>query len=84
MFKSFFHHLDHFWTIFFGPFLKSSLNFVTILLLFYVLSFFFFFDHEACEILPSQSGIELKLPALEGEVLITALPGSPTEIIHFD
>ena len=43
MFKSFSHHLDHFWTFFFGLFLKSSLNFVTILLLFYVLSFVFFF-----------------------------------------
>ena len=47
-------------------------------------TFFCLFDHEACEILASQSGIELELPALEEEVLITAPPESPTKIIYFD
>ena len=70
------------WTIF-KVFIEFCYNFASVLC-FEFFCFFVFFDHEACEILPSQSGIELKLPALEGEVLITALPGSPTEIIHFD
>ena len=45
---------------------------------------FCLFDHEACEILASQSGTELELPELEGEVLITAPTESPTKIIYFD
>ena len=36
---------------------------------------FWFFGHEACEILAPQPGIEPAAPALEGEVLTTGLPG---------
>ena len=36
---------------------------------------FCFSGHEACEILAPQPGIEPTPPALEGEVLITGLPG---------
>ena len=36
-------------------------------LLCFGLLFVCLFDHEACEILASQSGIELELPALEGK-----------------
>ena len=54
------------WTIF-----KVFIEFVTILLLFYVL----FFGHEACGILAPQPGIKPTAPALEGDVLTTGLPG---------
>ena len=36
---------------------------------------FWFFGHEAYEILAPQPGIEPALPALEGKVLTTGLPG---------
>ena len=55
------------WTIFF----KVFIEFVTILLLFYVLVF----DREACGILAPRSGIEPAPPALEGKVLTTGPPG---------
>ena len=55
------------WTIF-----KVFIEFVTILLLFYVL---FFWVCEACGILTPRPGIEPAPPALEGEVLTTGLPG---------
>ena len=35
----------------------------------------FFFGQEACGILAPQSGIKPMSPALEGEVLLTGLPG---------
>ena len=54
------------WTIFF---FKFFIEFVTILLLFYVL--FFFFGCEACGIPDPQPGIELSPPELESEVLTT-------------
>ena len=55
----------------YGLFLKSLLN-----LLQYCFCFmFWFFSHEVCWILAPQPGIQLILPALEGEVLITGLPG---------
>ena len=54
------------WTIF-----KVFIEFVTILLLFYVLVY----GPEACGILTPQPGIELSLPALEGRVLTTGPPG---------
>ena len=50
------------WTIF-----KVFIQFVTILFLFCV----WFFGHEACGLLASQTGIEPTSPALEGEVLTT-------------
>ena len=60
------------WTIF-----KVFIVFVTILLLFYVLSSF------ACEahgILASQPGIKPTAPVLEGEVFTTESPGkSPVQ-----
>ena len=55
------------WTIFF----KVLIEFVTILLLFYI---FWVFGHEAHEILSSQLGIETAPSALEGEVLPTGPP----------
>ena len=56
------------WTIF-----KVFMEFVTILLLFYVL----FFGLEARGILAPRPGIEPAPPALEGEVLTTGPPGRP-------
>ena len=55
----------------YGPFFKVFIEFVTILLLFYVLAF----GCEACGVLVSQAGIEPTLPALEGKVLTTGPPG---------
>ena len=60
------------WTIF-----KVFIEFVTILLLFYVL---FFFVFEACGILAPLPGIKLRHLALEGEVLTTGPPGKPQEL----
>ena len=62
------------WTIF-----KVFIEFVTILLLFYVSVFCLFvclFSREACGILPPQPGIEPEPPALEGKVLTTGLSGN--------
>ena len=53
------------WTVF-----KVFIEFVTILLLFYVLAF----GYEACGVLVSQAGLEPTPPALEGQVLTTGLP----------
>ena len=36
---------------------------------------FWFFGHKACGILAPRPGIESTPPALEGEVLVTGLPG---------
>ena len=55
------------WTIF-----ELFIEFVTILLLFYVLVFF---GSEACGILAPRPGIEPVPPALEGKVLTTGPPG---------
>ena len=52
-------------------FSKVIFDFVTILLLFYVLVF----CQEVCGILVPQPGIELEPPALEREVLVTGPPG---------
>ena len=54
------------WTI-----LKVFIEFVTMLLLFYVLVFW----RQACGILAPQPGIKPAPPALEGEVLTTGPPG---------
>ena len=62
------------WTIF-----KVFIEFVTILLLFYVLVF----GCEACGILAPQPGIKPAPRALEGEVLTTGLPGKPSKTINF-
>ena len=51
------------------------IEFVTILLLFYVLVFFFFSGHEACGIPAPQPGVEPTLPTLVGEVSTTGPPG---------
>ena len=55
-----------------GPFFKVFIEFVTILLLFYVLGFF---GPKPCGILAPGPGIEPALPALEPEVLTTGPPG---------
>ena len=64
-FLIFFFNADHFFKIF--------IEFVTVLLLSYAL----FFGQEACSILTPQPGTEPAPPALEGEFLTTAPPGSP-------
>ena len=63
------------WTIF-----KVFIEFVTILLLFYV---FWFFGREACGILAPRPGIEATPLALEGEVLTTGLPGK-SHVMYFE
>ena len=65
------------WTIF-----KDSIEFVTLLLLFYV----GFFGCKACGILAPQSRIEPTSPALEGRVPTTGLPGKTPRLtvgVHF-
>ena len=62
------------WTI-----LKVFIEFVTILLLFYVLVYFF--GYEACGILSPRPGIKPAPPALEGEVLTTELTGKSQKTI---
>ena len=66
--------------LFFPPFLKIFLlwaifkvfiEFITILLLFYVLIFW----PQACGILAPQPGIKPSSPALEGKVITTGPPG---------
>ena len=57
------------WTIF-----KVFIEFVIILLMFYVLDFFFFFGHEIHGVLAAWPGIELLPPTLESEVLTTGEP----------
>ena len=42
---------------------------------------FWFFSHEACEILTPQPGIEPAPSALEGEVLTTGSPGKSLLIL---
>ena len=54
------------WTIF-----KDFIEFVTILIVFYVL----IFGHKTCGILIPWPGIESSLHALGGEVLTTGPPG---------
>ena len=66
--KDFF-DVDHFLDVF--------IEFVTVLLLFYVL---FFFGCEACGILVPQPGIEPASSALEGGVLTTGAPGKSPNI----
>ena len=61
------------WTI-----LKSFFEFVTILLMFYGL-FFFFFGLKAHKILAPQLGIEPAPPALEGKILTTGPLGKSLE-----
>ena len=55
---------------------KTLIEFITILLLFYV---FGFFGHEACGVLAPWPGIKPTTPALEGEVLTTWPPGRSLE-----
>ena len=57
-------------------FFKVFIDFVTILLLFYVL----FFGHKACGILALQPGIRPVSPELEGDVLT---PGPPGKSLSF-
>ena len=62
----------------------KSIEFVTILLLFYALCFsffFFFFGHGAYEILAPWLGIESTPPTVEGEVLLTGPRGKSLEIL---
>ena len=54
---------------------KVFIEFVTILLLFYVVGFFFF-SPKACGISALWPGIEPGTPALESEVLTTGPPGT--------
>ena len=60
------------WTIF-----KGYIEFVTILLLFYVLDFWC----KACGVIAPWPGIELPFPSLEGKVLTTGLPGKSLFLI---
>ena len=60
-----------------GHIFKVFIEFVTILLLFYV----FLFCCEACGIFTPLRGIEPKLPSLEGKVLTTGLPGKSLYIL---
>ena len=53
-----------------GTIFKVSIEFVTILLLFFV----FVLAMRHCRILAPQPGVELTLPTLEDEVLITGPP----------
>ena len=67
---TFIYHFKEFflmWTIF-----KVFIEFVTVLLMFYV---FGFFGHEAGGILAPQPGIKPSPPALEGNILTTRSPG---------
>ena len=61
------------WTSF-----KVFIEFVTILLLFYV---FGFFGHKARGILTPQPGIKPAPAALEGEISATGLPGKSQDYI---
>ena len=61
------------WTIF-----KDFIEFITILLLFYVLDFW----HESCPTLAPQQ-IEPAPPAMEDEVLTTGLPGKSLFYVYF-
>ena len=46
---------------------------------------FWCFGHEACGILAPRPGIEPALPAVEGEVLTTGLPGKcPVTTFEYD
>ena len=55
------------------------IEFVTVLLLFYVCFFvFFFLGQKVCEILVS--GTEPAAPALQGEILTTGLPGKSQKL----
>ena len=58
-------------------FLKVLVEFVIVLLLYYVL---FFFGHEAYEILASWPGVEPATSALRDEILTT---GPPWKYLHF-
>ena len=60
--------------------LKVFLEFVTILLLFYVFGVLAL--NESCGILAPWPGIESALLALEGEVLTNGLPGKSTLYIY--
>ena len=62
------------WTAF-----KVFIEFVIILLLFYVS---WFFGHVACGIVVPQPGIETASPTLEGQVLTTGPPGKPPIDYH--
>ena len=62
------------WTIY-----KVFIEFVTILLLFYILGFSF--GCEACGILVPVLGVEPILPELEGKVLTTGPPGKSLLIL---
>ena len=66
----FFSKIFFFWC---GPFLKSILNFVTVLLMFYALVFL---QWGMCDLSsPTRDQTCTHTPALEGEVLTTGLPG---------
>ena len=65
--------LVYFKDVFMWTILKAFVEFITTLLLFYVL----IFGPEACGALVPQPGIELALSALEGEILTPGPPGKP-------
>ena len=68
-----------FFKLFFGPFLKSLLNFLQ----YYFCFMLWFFGPEACGILAPQPGIEHALLRLEGEILPTGPPGKSQLFIFF-
>ena len=72
-FKRLFLEKDHFLKVFF--------EFVTILLLFYVLGVL---GHNTCRILVSQPGTEPTAPALVDEILTTGLSENSLVLLFFD
>ena len=60
--------------LFFKKNFKVFIEFVTVLLLLFML---WLFGHEACGISAPQEGIEPSPPALEGEISTTGPPGKP-------
>ena len=72
-FIGFVKELYFFFKLFLIFILKVCIDFVTILLLFYVLCFF---GHKACGIWAPWPGTEPTLTVLEGEILTTGLPGN--------
>ena len=64
------------WTIF-----KVFIEFITILLMFYVLLFFFW--PQGMWDLSSHSGVEPTPPAWESEVLTTGPPGKPLHLSFY-
>ena len=66
-----------------GRLSRSNIVTNSILLLFYLFIYLFFFGHEACRILAPHPGIKLALFALQNEVLAAGLPQKSLSIDSF-